>query len=103
MVRQRHAEFEFEVGKNAQATYDDLGVDLAAEADGQTAVTDDLDFWIFDEGLAHQLNAFLGRKNEILHRFVENGDDHFIKQTGRPAGNIDVAVMDGIKRPWKNS
>ena len=43
LVGQRHAELELEIGEDAQAAHDDLGLHLAGEVDGQAAVAHDLD------------------------------------------------------------
>ncbi len=59
VVGQRHAKFEFEIRKDAQAAHDHLGIDLAAELHGHAAVTRDGD-------LGHAFESFGDQGRSVL-------------------------------------
>jgi hypothetical protein len=53
------------------------------------------------EGLLHQAQAFFRAEQQVLQGAVINGDIQLIKQARSAPGDIDVPVVDWVKRAGK--
>ena len=62
----------------------------------------DLDVGLIAKDFAGRSDPFLsGEERRLLH-VDQNGHDDLVEEFRSPLNDVDVAVGEGVKRPWKD-
>ena len=102
-VHQRHIEFEFEVGKGAQAADDRIGLLLHTELDQKAAEGGNENVGQRRDVGTNHLKPFCGREKRTFAGVFGDGDGYPIEKPGRTRKHIDVAIRDWIESPGINT
>jgi hypothetical protein len=101
MVRQCHSEFVLEVGENPKPAHDDLSLDFLAIVDNQAAEQRNSDPLYSGKALLDQRQPLVRGEQQALERAVIDCHDQFVKDSGRPGGDVDVPVVNRIEGSGK--
>ncbi len=97
-VHQRHVEFEFEIGKRAEAADDGDGILRDGELDEQVGERGDADVGqVRDVGL-DELHALGGGKEGAFARVFGDRNRDTVEELGGASEHVEVPVGDGVER-----